>query len=190
MAQQTQAGFQHHGLHQQPEGELWQPFENSDGQPYSRRAEGVIVMRAVMIRMRATLVSEFSWVLHILGAFLAFTGLKMWMLRRTPPDMKNNPLLAFLRRHLRVTEGLHGSAFVVTQPHPATGKPVRWVTPLFLALYMVELIDLLFAVDSVPAVFAITSDPFISYTSDIFAILGLRALYFALAAMIRRFKHL
>ena len=104
--------------------------------------------------------------------------------------MKNNPLLAFLRRHLRVTEGLQGNAFIVTQPHPATGKPVRWVTPLFLALCMVELIDLVFAVDSVPAIFAITSDPFIVYTSNIFAILGLRALYFALAAMIHRFKYL
>ena len=151
---------------------------------------GVIVMRAIMIGLGATLVSEFSWVLYIFGAFLVFTGIKMWMTAEHTPDMKNNPLLAFLRRHLRVTEGLQGNAFIVTQPHPATGKPVRWVTPLFLALCMVELIDLVFAVDSVPAIFAITSDPFIVYTSNIFAILGLRALYFALAAMIHRFKYL
>jgi tellurite resistance protein TerC len=151
---------------------------------------GVIVMRAIMIGLGATLVSEFSWVLYIFGAFLVFTGIKMWMTAEHTPDMANNPLLAFLRRHLRVTQGLHGNAFVVTQPHPATGRPVRWVTPLFLALCMVELIDLVFAVDSVPAIFAITSDPFIVYTSNIFAILGLRALYFALAAMIHRFKYL
>ncbi|MDB5845876.1 MAG: integral rane protein TerC [Polaromonas sp.] len=151
---------------------------------------GVIVMRAVMIGLGATLVSEFGWVLYIFGAFLVFTGIKMWMTAEHTPDMANNPLLAFLRRHLRVTPGLHGNAFVVTQPHPATGRPVRWVTPLFLALCMVELIDLVFAVDSVPAIFAITSDPFIVYTSNIFAILGLRALYFALAAMIHRFKYL
>jgi tellurite resistance protein TerC len=151
---------------------------------------GVIVMRAIMIGLGATLVSEFSWVLYIFGAFLVFTGIKMWMTAEHTPDMANNPLLAFLRRHLRVTPGLHGNAFVVTQPHPATGRPVRWVTPLFLALCMVELIDLVFAVDSVPAIFAITSDPFIVYTSNIFAILGLRALYFALAAMIHRFKYL
>lgn len=151
---------------------------------------GVIVMRAIMIGLGATLVSEFSWVLYIFGAFLVFTGIKMWMTAEHTPDMTNNPLLAFLRRHLRVTNGLHGNAFIVTQPHPATGKPVRWATPLFLALCMVELIDLVFAVDSVPAIFAITSDPFIVYTSNIFAILGLRALYFALAAMIHRFKYL
>ena len=151
---------------------------------------GVIVMRAIMIGLGATLVSEFSWVLYIFGAFLVFTGIKMWMTAEHTPDMTNNPLLAFLRRHLRVTDGLQGNAFIVTQPHPVTGKPVRWATPLFLALCMVELIDLVFAVDSVPAIFAITSDPFIVYTSNIFAILGLRALYFALAAMIHRFKYL
>ena len=151
---------------------------------------GVIVMRALMIGLGATLVSEFSWVLYIFGAFLVVTGIKMWMTAEHTPDMKNNRLLAFLRRHLRVTDGLQGNAFIVTQPHSVTGKPVRWVTPLFLALCMVELIDLVFAVDSVPAIFAITSDPFIVYTSSISAIPGLRALYFALAAMIHRFKYL
>jgi tellurite resistance protein TerC len=85
---------------------------------------------------------------------------------------------------------VRGNAFFVQQPDPVTGQPVRWATPLFLALCMVELIDLVFAVDSVPAIFAITDDPFIVYTSNIFAILGLRALYFALAAMVHRFKYL
>ena len=151
---------------------------------------GVIVMRAIMIGLGAALVTQFSWVLYFFGAFLVITGIKMWLASDHKPDMANNATLKFLRKHLRVTPTLHGNAFIVTQPHPVTGQPVRWFTPLFLALCMVELVDLVFAVDSVPAIFAITSDPFIVYTSNIFAILGLRALYFALAAMIHRFKYL
>ena len=114
----------------------------------------------------------------------------MWVTAEHPPDMANSVLLKFLRRHMRITPEVQGKAFFVTQPDPASGKPVRWATPLFVALCMVELIDLVFAVDSVPAIFAITSDPFIVYTSNIFAILGLRALYFALAAMVHRFHYL
>ncbi len=151
---------------------------------------GVIVLRAIMIGLGATLVSEFSWVLYLFGAFLVFTGIKMWILADHVPDIANNPLLKFLKKHMRVTEHLHGNAFWVQQPDPATGKVVRWATPLFLALVLIEFVDLVFAVDSVPAIFAITTDPFIVYTSNIFAILGLRALYFALAAMIHRFKYL
>ena len=151
---------------------------------------GVIVLRAIMIGLGATLVSQFSWVLYIFGAFLIFTGVKMWIIADHMPDIETNPLLKFLRKRLRVTPQLEGNAFFVNRPDPVSGKPVRWVTPLFLALCMVEVIDLVFAVDSVPAIFAITTDPFIVYTSNIFAILGLRALYFALAAMIHRFKYL
>jgi tellurite resistance protein TerC len=151
---------------------------------------GVIVLRAIMIGLGAALVTNFSWVLYLFGAFLVVTGVQMWRAAEATPDIENNPVLRFLRRHLRVTPELHGNAFFVQQPDPATGQAVRWVTPLFLALCMVELIDLVFAVDSVPAIFAITNDPFIVYTSNIFAILGLRALYFALAAMIHRFKYL
>jgi tellurite resistance protein TerC len=151
---------------------------------------GVIVLRAIMIGVGAALVSQFSWVLYLFGAFLVVTGIKMWLVADHMPDIANNPVLKFLRRHLRVTPQLHGNSFFVQQPDSATGQPVRWATPLFLALCMVELIDLVFAVDSVPAIFAITDDPFIVYTSNIFAILGLRALYFALAAMIHRFKYL
>ena len=151
---------------------------------------GVIVLRALMIGLGAALIANFSWVLYLFGAFLVFTGVKMWAVADHMPDINNNPVLRWLRRHLRVTPGLHGNAFFVQQPDPATGKPLHWATPLFLALCMVEVIDLVFAVDSVPAIFAITSDPFIVYTSNIFAILGLRALYFALAAMIHRFKYL
>ncbi len=151
---------------------------------------GVIVLRALMIGLGATLVSQFSWVLYLFGAFLVFTGIKMWVIADHVPDIANNPLLKFLKRHMRVTDGLRGKAFWVKQPDPASGKVVRFATPLLLALVLVEFVDLVFAVDSVPAIFAITTDPFIVYTSNIFAILGLRALYFALAAMIHRFKYL
>jgi tellurite resistance protein TerC len=151
---------------------------------------GVIILRALMIALGATLVSQFSWILYVFGAFLVFTGIKMWIVADHMPDIANNPLLKFLRQRMRVTPQVEGNAFFVHRPDPTTGKVVRWATPLFLALVMVEFIDLVFAVDSVPAIFAITNDPFIVYTSNIFAILGLRALYFALAAMIHRFKYL
>lgn len=151
---------------------------------------GVIVLRAIMIALGATLVSQFSWVLYLFGAFLVFTGIKMWVIADHVPDIASNPLLKFLKRHLRVTEGLRGNAFWVREPDPKTGRLERFATPLLLALVLVEFVDLVFAVDSVPAIFAITTDPFIVYTSNIFAILGLRALYFALAAMIHRFKYL
>jgi tellurite resistance protein TerC len=151
---------------------------------------GVIVLRALMIGLGAALVTQFSWILYLFGAFLVFTGIKMWIIADHVPDIGNNPLLKFLRKHMRVTPALQGNAFFVKQADPVTGKAVRWATPLFLALCLVEFVDLVFAVDSVPAIFAITTDPFIVYTSNIFAILGLRALYFALAAMIHRFKYL
>ena len=151
---------------------------------------GVIVLRAIMIALGATLVSQFGWVLYLFGAFLVLTGIKMWVMADHVPDIAANPLLKFLKRHLRVTDALHGNAFWVHQSEPGTGKVVRWATPLLLALVMIEFVDLVFAVDSVPAIFAITTDPFLVYTSNIFAILGLRALYFALAAMIHRFKYL
>ncbi|MCE2744437.1 MAG: TerC family protein [Burkholderiales bacterium] len=151
---------------------------------------GVIVLRAIMIGLGAALVKEFSWVLYLFGAFLIITGIKMWFMADSEPDIENNAILKFLRKHMRVTEGLRGNAFVVNEPDPKTGKVVRFATPLLLALILIEFVDLIFAVDSVPAIFAITTDPFIVYTSNIFAILGLRALYFALAAMIHRFHYL
>ena len=151
---------------------------------------GVIVLRAIMIGLGAALVSNFGWLLYLFGAFLVFTGIKMWMIADQTPDIATNPILKFLKRHMRVTEGLRGNAFVVTETDPATSKKVRFATPLLLALVLIEFVDLVFAVDSVPAIFAITTDPFIVYTSNIFAILGLRALYFALAAMIHRFHYL
>ncbi|MBI5276804.1 MAG: TerC family protein [Burkholderiales bacterium] len=151
---------------------------------------GVIVLRAVMIGLGAALVSQFSWVLYIFGAFLVLTGFKMLWMANHQPDLEKNVLLRWLRKVMRVTPQIRGSAFFVREPHPASGRPVAWATPLFLALCMVEFADLVFAVDSVPAILAITDDTFIVYTSNIFAILGLRALYFALAAMIHRFAYL
>jgi len=106
------------------------------------------------------------------------------------PDISRNPLVRFLRRHMRVTEELHGQRFFVRKPHPRTGRLVLWATPIFLALVVINIADLVFAVDSVPAIFAITTDTFIVYTANIMAILGLRALYFALAAMVHRFHYL
>ena len=151
---------------------------------------GVIVLRAIMIGLGATIVSEFSWVLYVFAVFLILTGLKMMFMGDKPMDISQNPVLTFMKRRMNVTEEIHGNNFFVKKPDPKTGKLVNFATPLFLALVMVEIVDVIFAVDSVPAVFAITSDPFIVYTSNIFAILGLRALYFALAAIIHRFHYL
>jgi tellurite resistance protein TerC len=151
---------------------------------------GVIVLRAVMIALGATIVSQFAWVLYVFAVFLIATGAKMIVFADRTYDVASNPVLRFMRRRFHVTDELHGERFWVKKPHPVTGKTVRFVTPLFLALVLIEIADLIFAVDSVPAIFAITTDPFIVYTSNIFAILGLRALYFALAAMVHRFPYL
>jgi len=151
---------------------------------------GAIAMRAVMIGGGAALLARFGWVLYLFAAFLIVTGLRMLLRGDAPADPAESRVLGFLRRHLRVTDELHGERFVIRLPDPATGQAVRRVTPLFLALVLVELADVVFAVDSIPAIFAITTDPFLVYTSNIFAILGLRALYFALAAVLHRFAHL
>lgn len=151
---------------------------------------GVIVLRAIMIGLGATLVSQFSWILYVFAVFLIITGVKMWLSVGKSYDVGNAPLLKFIRSRFRVTEQLHDQKFWVKQTDPKSGKLVWFMTPLFLALIMVEFVDVIFAVDSVPAIFAITTDPFIVYTSNIFAILGLRALYFALAAMVDRFYYL
>lgn len=151
---------------------------------------GAIAMRAVMIGLGAALVTQFSWILYVFGAFLVFTGLKMFKAGDEPADFESNPVLTFMRKHFRITKELHGHDFTVKKPDPKTGKLVTWLTPLAVALILVEFVDLIFAVDSVPAIFAVTLDPFIVYTSNIFAILGLRSLYFALAAAMHRFKYL
>jgi tellurite resistance protein TerC len=151
---------------------------------------GVVVLRAIMIGLGAALVHQFAWVLYIFSAFLVFTGVKMFMMVDHKPDLENNVVLKWMRRHMRITNDFDGQKFFIQRPDPATGKVVRWATPLFVALILIEVADLIFAVDSVPAIFAITQDPFIVYTSNIFAILGLRALYFVLSAMVHRFHYL
>jgi tellurite resistance protein TerC len=151
---------------------------------------GVIVLRGIMIAAGAAVVENYGWVLYLFAAFLIITGIKMLFSSSEPYDVENNPVLKFLRKRLPVTEQLHGQKFLVRENDPATGKLKTYVTPLLLALIMIEFADLVFAVDSIPAIFAITTDPFIVYTSNIFAILGLRALYFALAALIHRFAYL
>ena len=151
---------------------------------------GVIVLRALMIGFGAVAVQQWSWVLYLFAAFLIVTGVKMWVMADTQYDVGGSPLLKMVRRRFRVTDQLHGERFWVRQTDPATARSAWFMTPLFLALAMVEVVDVVFAVDSVPAIFAITTDPFIVYTSNIFAILGLRALYFALAAMVHRFHYL
>ena len=153
---------------------------------------GVIVLRAIMIGLGTALVQRFDWVLYIFGAFLLFSGIRMFFSKEQEkhPDLSQNPLLRFLRRHVRVTDELHEGRFLVRLPDSQGGKALLYATPLLIALILIELADLVFAVDSVPAVLAISQDPFIVYTSNIFAILGLRALYFALAALMHRFIYL
>ena len=151
---------------------------------------GVIILRAMMIGAGAALVAQYSWLLYVFAAFLVATGIKMLAIGDKETDLSKNPLLAFIRRRFPVTDQLHGERFTVQLPHPKSGRVVRHLTPLFLALVMIEIADVIFAVDSVPAIFAITTDPYLIYTSNIFAILGLRALYFALAAVLHRFAYL
>ena len=142
---------------------------------------GAIVMRAVMILAGAWLVKEFHWILYLFGAFLVVTGVKMLMFAEVEPDLSKNPLLGWLKRRIRMTPDYRGEKFWVIE------NGVRVFTPLFLVLVMIEVSDLIFAVDSIPAIFAITTDPFIVFTSNIFAILGLRAMYFMLAGVADRF---
>jgi tellurite resistance protein TerC len=147
-------------------------------------------MRGIMISLGAALVSEYQWILYGFGAFLVFTGVKMLRGSEDDGNLDDNAILKFVRKHFRVTQEIKGHNFTERLPHPETGKPVLWLTPLAVTLILVEFVDLIFAVDSVPAIFAVTLDPFIFYTSNIFAILGLRSLYFALAAAMHRFAYL
>lgn len=153
---------------------------------------GVIVLRGIMIGAGAAIVMHFHWVLYLFAAFLIFLGIKMLLTGEDDEkDLSNNKLLKWLRNHLPITETYHGKRFWVMLPHAQNpNRKVRYYTPLFLALVLIEFTDLIFALDSIPAIFAITTDPYIVYTSNIFAILGLRALYFALSAIIYRFHYL
>jgi tellurite resistance protein TerC len=150
---------------------------------------GVIILRGIMIGAGAAMVQNFGWMLYVFAAFLIFTGIKMLMEADKHYNVANNPILKFMTKRFSMTEQLHGERFFIQQKD-ASGTMRNYMTPLFLALVMIEFADVIFAVDSIPAIFAITTDPYIVYTSNIFAILGLRALYFALAALIDRFVYL
>lgn len=142
---------------------------------------GAIVMRVAMILAGTWVVTQFSWVLYIFGIFLLFTGFKMLVSAEKEPDLEANPVLRFAKKMLPFTNQFHGEKFSIIE----NGK--RVFTPLFLVLILIEISDVVFAVDSIPAIFAVTTDPFIVFTSNIFAIMGLRALYFLLADMASRF---
>ena len=146
---------------------------------------GAILMRTVMIFAGAWLIAQFHWLLYVFGAFLLFTGVKMWWAADEQPDLANNRVVRWLRSRFAVTATFEGERFFVTREEG--GRLVRYATPLFLVLVLVEVSDLIFAVDSIPAIFAITTDPFIVLTSNVFAILGLRAMYFLLADVAGRF---
>jgi tellurite resistance protein TerC len=170
---------------------------------------GALVMRAVMIVVGAALIAEFHWILYLFGGFLIITALKMFFLKTENKDPNQNIVIGTTRKLFPVTSHYHSEHFLVRAGSPASqksevpGSPVEldeavtrikpgtlMLTPLALALVMVETTDLIFAVDSIPAIFAITADPFLVFTSNVFAILGLRSLYFALAGMITKFKYL
>lgn len=151
---------------------------------------GVIVLRAIMIGLGVQIMTRFEWILYVFAAFMIFTGIKMFFISHQAVEISNNPLLIWMRKHLNITDKLHDQKFFVYQNTTQSKTKKLFVTPLFISLVMVEFIDLIFAVDSIPAIFAITQDPYIIYTSNIFAILGLRALYFALASIIDRFYYL
>lgn len=142
---------------------------------------GAIVMRAGMIMAGVWLVQEFAWILYVFGAFLLITGIKMLVFADQQPDLDRNPLLRWMRGHMRITTSFHGQSFFVRH------QGLLYATPMFLVLVLIEFSDLVFAVDSIPAIFAVTTDPFIVFTSNIFAIMGLRAMYFLLADMADRF---
>jgi len=153
---------------------------------------GVLILRGLMIGLGATLIHEFEWVLHIFAVFLVFTGIKLLFWKNDNEheiDVKNNLVVRILKKYFP-TAPITGQKFWVKKPSDKNGKILWHITPLFIALVSIEIADVVFAIDSVPAIFAITTEPYIVYTSNIFAILGLRALYFALSATIERFAYL
>jgi tellurite resistance protein TerC len=149
---------------------------------------GALLMRGAMIGAGAALIEKYHWVIYIFGAFLVFTGIRMSMQKEMDIKPESNPVIRLVKRFMPVTNRYHGQSFVVKET--VGGRLRRVATPLFVVLVLVETTDLIFAVDSIPAIFAITTDPFIVYTSNVFAILGLRALYFLLAGVIHRFHYL
>ncbi|MGV8960058.1 MAG: TerC family protein [Stenotrophomonas sp.] len=142
---------------------------------------GAIFLRTIMIFAGSVLVTQFHWLLYLFGAFLLFTGWKMWFAAGQEPNLNDNPVLKFMRKHLRISHEYNGNRLVTEK------NGVRWFTPMFVVLILISVTDVIFAVDSIPAIFAITTDPFIVLTSNVFAVLGLRAMFFLLAGMADRF---
>ena len=152
---------------------------------------GVLLLRGIMIWLGTALIKEFDWVLYLFGLFLVVTGARMLLVKEEEKSLEENKILRILKRYIPVTNELHGPNFFVRVADAAKqGRLVRKATPLFIALIYVVIADVVFAMDSVPAILAITTDPYVVFTSNVFAILGLRALYFALEAMIRLFDRL
>jgi len=151
---------------------------------------GVILLRGLMITLGAQLINEFSWILYVFAAFMVFTGIKMFFMPEKKIDINDNTILKWMNQHFRITKEVRDNSFLIRKIDHITKKSYIFMTPLFVALILIEFTDLIFAVDSVPAIFTITKDPYIIYTSNIFAVLGLRALYFALASIIDRFHYL
>jgi tellurite resistance protein TerC len=145
---------------------------------------GALVMRAAMIALGAALIVKFSWIIYVFGAFLILTGIKMVLKREEEIHPERNPVVRLFKKLMPVTSDYRGDRFFVVE------SGLRHATPLFVVLLLVEFSDLIFAVDSIPAIFAVTTDPFIVYTSNVFAILGLRSLYFALAGVMDTFHYL
>lgn len=151
---------------------------------------GALVLRGVMIVAGSALVTRFSWTLYIFGAFLLFTGIRMAIQKdEAAYNPEHDPVLRLARRLMPVTNDFHGDKFFVRQPAPSGGDRVA-ATPLFIVMVIVNTTDIIFATDSIPAIFAVTRDPFIVYTSNICAVLGLRALYFLLAGVVDKFVYL
>lgn len=145
---------------------------------------GALVMRAIMIATGVALIQSFAWVIYIFGGFLILTGIRMVLRSDETIHLERNPMVRWIKKVIPVTPDYRGDRFIVME------KGVRMATPLFVVLLVVEFSDLIFAVDSIPAIFAVTTDPFIIYTSNVFAILGLRSLYFVLAGVIHKFVYL
>jgi tellurite resistance protein TerC len=145
---------------------------------------GALVLRAIMILVGAWLIAQFHWILYFFGAFLVFTGIKMWVATGQEPDLEANPALKWIRKHMKISPTYDGEKFFTVQ------NGVKVATPLFVVILLIGIVDIVFAVDSIPAIFAITMDPFIVLTSNVFAILGLRAMYFLLASAVQYFSYL
>ena len=151
---------------------------------------GVIILRAIMILLGVQLTNQFGWILYLFAIFMILTGFKMFFIPDKKIDINENKLLKWMSRNFRITKEINDNSFLIIKTDPLTKKSHVFMTPLLVALILIEFTDLVFAVDSVPAIFTITKDPYIIYTSNIFAVLGLRALYFALSAVIDRFYYL